>query len=153
MAALATLTTTTLSTDVEPNDSSVQLASTSGVLPGMRLYIDQELMGVQSLGLGTSVNVLRGVDGTATTRHASSRAVVIGQASQFYDYDPIGPPPPQVLVTPWINVRTGAQWTAQGDETGASGADRWWAKTEHTHGVGALGVRTDVAAVSTVTVT
>jgi len=153
MAALATLATTTLSAGVDPNDNAVQLASTSGVLPGMRLYVDQELMGVLSLGLGTSVNVLRGVDGTATTRHASSRTVTMGQASQFYDRDPIGPPPAQVLVSPWINVLTGAQWTAEGDETGSDASGRWWAKTEHTHGVGAFGVRSDVAAVSAVTVT
>jgi hypothetical protein len=119
----------------------------------MRLYVDQELMGVRSLGIGTSVNVFRGVDGTATTRHASSRPVTIGQASHFYDADPIGPPPAQVLVSPWINVRTGARWTAQGDESGPHGASRWWARTEYTHGVGALGVRTNVAAVSPVTVT
>jgi hypothetical protein len=153
MAALATLATTTLSTAVEPNDSAVILASLEGITPGLRLYVDQELMGVRSIGIGTTVHVFRGVDGTATTRHASSRTVTIGRADQFYDHDPIGPPPAQLLVTPWINVLTGAQWTAQGDETGADAAGRWWAKTEHTHGVGSLGVRTTTAAASTVTVT
>lgn len=153
MAALATLATTTLSTDVEPNDSAVILASLTGITPGLRLYVDMELMGVLSIGIGTTVNVLRGVDGTATTRHASSRTVTIGRADQFYDRDPIGPPPAQVLVSPWINVLTGAQWTAQGDETGADAAARWWARSEHTRGVGPLGIVTDTVAPSTVTVT
>lgn len=153
MAALVTLSTTTLSADVDPNDQVVTLGSTSGVLPGMRLYVDQELMGVVTLGVGTSVTVARGLDGTATTRHASSRTVTIGQASQFYGSDPIGPPPAALLVSPWINVRSGAQWTAQGDESGPDAAARWWARTEHTHAVGAFGVRTDTADASVVTVT
>lgn len=153
MPALVTLTTTTLTTRVNAADSSVNLASTTGVLPGYRLYVDQELLGVLRLGLNTSVDVVRGVDGTAATAHASSQTVTIGQGDQFYLSDPVGPPPSEVLVTPWINVLTGAQWTAQGDETGPNVQARWWARTEHTHGTGALGVRTDVAAASVTTVT
>lgn len=146
-----TLSTTTLSASVGPLDQAVNLASTSGVLPGYRLYIDRELMRVLSIGVGTWVNVQRGVDGTATTSHASSATVTIGQADQFYSQDPTGPPPSEVPVTPWINVINGTQWTAQGDETGANLQARWWAKTETVHGVGALGVRTATSAASDTT--
>jgi len=142
-----TLSTTTLAALVGPLDSAVLLASVTDVLPGMRLYVDRELMGVLSLGLGTSVNVLRGVDGTATTAHSSSQAVTLGTADQFYQQDPVGPPG-DVPVSPWINVVNGTSWTAQGDETGANQQARWWAKTQAAHAVGALGVRTVTSAPS-----
>ncbi len=148
MAALATLNSTSLVTPAGSSDSAVQLLSTSGVTPGLRLYADQELMAVVSLGLGTWVNVQRGVDGTAGQAHASGTApVYIGRADQFYSSNPVGAPPTEVLVTPWINVMTGEQWTPQGDETGPNVA-RWWAKTEYTHSVGAFGNRTETSAVS-----
>lgn len=145
---MVTLSTTTLAARVDPGDLSVSLASTSGVLPGMGLYVDRELMEVLSLGLGTSVNVLRGVEGTATTAHASSQPVTIGKLSEFYQQDPVGAPPADVLITPWINTVNGTSWTVQGDETGPDQQARWWAKTQSTHAVGALGVRTVTAAPS-----
>lgn len=147
---MVTLTTTTLSVAVAVNDTAIQVASTSGITPGVRLYVDRELMSVVSLGIGTSVNVKRGVDGTATTAHASSITVTIGRADQFYTQDPIGPPL-IVEVTPWINVVSGVQWTAQGDATGPNATAQWWAKMETTRAVGALGVRTAVSAASVVT--
>jgi len=147
---MVTLATTTLLVQAVVTDSAVQVASTAGITPGLRLYIDQELMAVVSLGIGTSVNVLRGVDGTATAAHASSATVTIGRADQFYTQDPIGPPL-IVEVTPWINVVTGTQWTPQGDTTGPNASAQWWAKMETTHAVGALGVRTAVSAASEVT--
>lgn len=151
MPALATLTTTTLVTPVSSSDTSIQLTSTSGIIPGLFLYCDMELMRVTGLGLGTWVNVRRGMDGTAGSAHASLQPVTIGRGDQFYRSNPVGAPPPSVLVSPWINVLTGEQWTPQGDETGPNAA-RWWARTEYTHGIGALGVRTDVGAASAVTV-
>jgi len=141
MAATVTLATTTLIADVSPGDTAVQVLSTSGILPGLRLCIDSELMTVVSLGVATSVNVLRGRDGTAAQFHDTPGLVTIGRGDQFYEQDPVGTPPAIVLVSPWINVRTGTQWTAQGDELG-SGAGRWWQATVTTHDIGPLGVRT-----------
>ena len=147
MAALATLTTTTLRTAVSSSESSLCLTSTAGVLPGLYLYLDQELVKVVSLGLNTCVNVRRGADGTSGAAHASGVTVTLGRGDQFYLSNPVGTPPTEVLVTPWINVLTGEQWTPQGDETGPNVA-RWWAKTEVTRGIGPLGVRAVVTAAS-----
>jgi hypothetical protein len=142
MAATVTLSTTTLVNSVDPLDQAISVSSTSGLTPGVRLYIDRELMSVISLGISPWVNVRRGMDGTATSRHASSSTVTIGRADQFYQHDPVGLPPEEVLVSPWINVITGDRWTAEGDEAGPGVGGRWWQKTVVTHDTGALGVRT-----------
>ncbi len=152
MAALATLATTLLVNPVASSDSSVQLTSLDGVLPGLCLYADRELMIVVSLGLGTSVNVLRGQSGTASTPHASQSVVTIGRGDQFYDTNPAGLPVQPVLVSPWINVLSGEQWFYQGDETGANAGAAYWQRTLHTRGIGSLGVRTDSTGQATTTV-
>ncbi len=147
MAATTTLTSTTLPVAVGATDGSLPLVSTSGIVPGVRLYLADsvasrgELCAVISLGIGTSVNVRRGADGTASAAHAAGTTVTIGRADQFYEADPVGMPPPAVLVSPWINVRTGAQWLAQGDEAGAGTALRFWQQVAVTVTPGALGVR------------
>jgi hypothetical protein len=142
-----TLATTTLAASIDPSDPAVTLVSASGVVPGMRLYIDRELMVVLRVS-GTIVSVSRGHGGTATTPHGASTLVTLGTPDQFYMQDPVGPPPADVLVTPWINVVNGTQWVAQGDETGPNQSIRWWAPLQVTHDVGALGVRTAVSAAS-----
>lgn len=151
MAALSTLQATTLAAPVSSSDSSVTLASGTGVRPGLSLYFDRELVTVVSCGIGTACNVLRGQGGTASKPHVMGTPVTIGRGDQFYDTNPAGAAI-GALVTPWINVLTGEQWTIQGDESGPNAAP-WWALTQYTHGTGALGVRTDVAAPSVVTVT
>jgi hypothetical protein len=141
MAALATLNTTTLATRVGPLDGAIQVASAAGLLPGTRLFHGRELMQVISLGVGNWVNVRRGVDGTVTGPHPSSATLTIGRADQFYSQDPVNPPPSEILVSPWINVLTGDEWTAQGDEAGPGLEARLWTKTVNTPSIGALGVR------------
>ena len=150
MSALATLATTTLAAAVSSSESRVSLTSTSGVVPGVCLYCEQELMTVDRLdGNGVAI-VQRGEDGTAARAHTSLAPVTIGRGDQFYQTNPFGAAPAVQLVSPWINVLTGEQWTAQGDETGLS-PNLWWARTEYTHTVGALGVRSSVPATSAVT--
>lgn len=150
MAATVTLSTTTLTYAANDSDSAVILGSTSGITSGVRLYIDRELLTVISLGLatnlGTSVNVLRGVDGTGSSRHPSGSTVTIGRGDQFYASDPAGLPPDVVLVSPWINVITGTSWTAQGDETGPGLSGRFWQQTVTTPSIGSLGVRVTTTA-------
>jgi hypothetical protein len=141
VAATVTLSTTTLSAAVSASDGAFTLASTSGIVPGVRLFLDRELIAVVSLGLGTSVNVRRGQHGTAAQAHASGSTVTIGRADQFYESDPQGLPPDVVLVSPWINVLTGAQWTAQGDESGPGLKARYWQQTVVTPAIGDLGIR------------
>lgn len=143
MPATVTLSTTTLSKPLDEHEGVVTLASVSGLFPGYRLYVDQELMAVNRVGVGTQVHVIRGVDGTSGAAHVSGSTVTIGQAHQFYYKDPAGTPPEAVPVSPWINVLNGKVWYAQGDPTPTGGNQRrWWQQQTTTYSVGPLGVRT-----------
>ena len=142
MPATVTLNTTTLAAFAAIGDTQVCLASTSGLVPGTRLWVDRELMAVVSLGptssAGPLVNVRRGVDGTATTDHASNAVVTIGRSDQFYSSDPDGRPPEAIPVSPYINVNNGNVWFARGDASATS--NRWWQLQTVTYGAGAFGV-------------
>lgn len=137
MPATVTLSSTTLKTAAGASDKQIQVSSTSGLIPGIHLFADGELMSVVSLGIGTWVNVLRGVGGSAATAHPAMATVYVGRADQFYSTDPVGKPAASVLVSPWINVRNGAVWFAQGDPDGV----RWWQKQEAAHSAGPLGIQ------------
>jgi len=139
MPATYTLGTTTFAAPVGKFDTQVKVASTSGLTPGMRLFADRELMRVVSLGVSTLVNVQRGVDSTQAERHGTEVTVYSGSGEQFFDYDPVGQPRPDLLVSPHINIKTGDVWFAQGD--GTVEGQRWWEKQTVTHSVGDLGVR------------
>jgi len=151
MAALATLTTTTLVNPVSSSESMLILTSVTGIVPDLYLYADRELMKVTSIGItstaGTQVYVRRGADGTAGAPHHSGALVTIGRGDQFYMTNPVGAATASPLVNPWINVLTGEQWTVQGDD-----AAPYWARTEYVHTVGAFGVRSSVATTSDTTI-
>lgn len=141
MATLATLTTTTLSQRCDASDAVVYLTSTSGVLVGMGVWVDAELMRVVSVGTRADggVVVARGVEGSIASRHQALAPVTIGRLDQFYTSNPAGLPSNEALVTPWINTMTGQVWSLQGDE---SSPQRWWQDVTTTYGIGSLGVRT-----------
>jgi hypothetical protein len=67
--------------------------------------------------------------------------VYIARADQLYSTDPYGRPPEAIPVSPWINVRTGDVFFAQGDTLPVGQGDRWWQKQTTTREAGALGVR------------
>lgn len=142
MPATVTLSQTTLTEGVDSLARQVRVASTSGLTAGTRLYVDTELMSVVSLGVDSWVNVLRGVDGTSTAPHSSGSTITIGRGDQFYGTDPVGAPPPEIPVSPYINVVNGTVWFAQGDGVPAKQGRRWWQKQSTTFGAGPLGVRT-----------
>lgn len=142
MPARVTLATTTLSTPVNASDGRILPASTSGLFPQTRLWMDRELMRVIAVEPTGWVQVHRGVDGSASAPHASGITITIGRADQFYSYDPVGRPPEAIEVDPWINVLNGNVWRAQGDTDPVGLADRWWQLQTTTYDVGALGVRT-----------
>lgn len=146
MAATVTLATTTLQANVGQFDSQIKPGSTSGMAPGVRLFLDGELMTVISLDPGSLVSVRRGQDGSSTQAHASTATVYIGRADQFFSQDPIGTPAAPVAVSPYINVVNGSVWFAQGDEAGPGTPARFWQKVTTTPDIGALGVRTSTAA-------
>ena len=142
MPATVTLATTTLTYGVNAGAGEVELSSVSGINPGYRLWIDRELMKVLSIVTGTTrVKVSRGVDGTAASAHSSTSTVTIGRGDQFYTTDPVGAPPAEILVSPYINVINGKTWYAQGDAEPSLGPVRWWQQPETTYSYGALGIR------------
>lgn len=142
MPATVTLSSTTLATGTGAADPQVKVSSVSGLTPGIRLFVDGELMSVVSLGLGTSVNVRRGVDGTAAAAHPQMATVWIGRADQFFQTDPVGQPAASVLVSPYINAANGSVWFAQGDSGPSSLSVRWWQQQITSNSVGPLGIIT-----------
>ena len=142
MANLVTLSSTTLPAAIGSSDGEIRLASASGVLAGMRLYVDREAMTVIALAVDPWVKVRRGTDGTGGAAHANGATAWIANGHELYTRDPQGLPPSELLVSPWINVLTGDLWFAQGDVVGPDGANqRWWQKQTATYSIGALGVR------------
>jgi|SRR6185503_1155913 len=142
MPATVTLATTALDAPLDATSKRLKLVSTAGVLPGMSLWIDRELVDVTRIEVDPWVEVQRGVDGTLATPHVSSSVVYIGNADQFYATDPVGRPIEAIPISPWINVRNGKVWFAQGDVLPNGFGDRWWQEQVITRDVGALGIRT-----------
>lgn len=152
MAATVTLSSTTLAAAVMADDDRVKLDSTSGVLPGLSLYVQDaagrgEQMSVLSVA-GSFVKVIRGVGATKTGAHAPGLTVWVARPDQLYVQDPSGEPADSVLVSPYINTKTGDVFFAQGDALPVQGTTaltaRWWQKQTTVFDVGALGVRTTV---------
>jgi hypothetical protein len=98
-------TSTTLSSAVTVNDTSIVVASATGVSVGAIVVVDAEVMQVtKGWSSGTTLPVLRGRDGTATAAHVSGAMVTIMLAS-----DLPSPLSPQAFVqyqTQKPNVRT-----------------------------------------------
>lgn len=78
------LATTTLSSAVAAGDTQIVVASAASVAAGRFILIDQEMMKVgQSYSSGTTVPVLRGLEGTAVLAHKATANVTHGLASDF----------------------------------------------------------------------
>lgn len=88
--AQATITATTLSAAVAQGDQSVTVASATGFAANNLLVVDGEAMSVRSVS-GTTINVSRGVQGTAAGPHGSGGIVLTGTPAQFSTADPVGP--------------------------------------------------------------
>jgi hypothetical protein len=156
MAATVTLASTSLGANCGTTDRAINVLSTANITPGLFLFMDRELMKVDSIGLpsvagGTMVNVRRGVAGTHSMHHNTVSPIYIGQGYQFYNRDPKGAPEVVVYVVPYINIETGVIWWPQGDDyptVGPSnlGLNRWWQAQDlygtGEYGIGPLGVRT-----------
>lgn len=111
--AQTALVSTTLAAAVSTADATtVTLTSGTGVAAGSVLYIDKELLRVQSAvgGSTTNWNVVRGFDGTASSTHANGALVYLGVRDRFYRADVV--PGTSCTATnelffPHINPRTG----------------------------------------------
>lgn len=78
------LATTTLAVACAATDKFLILASATSVAAGRLLRVDQEVMQVtQDYVSGTTVNVLRGRDGSKTVAHFITSAVTHGLATDF----------------------------------------------------------------------
>jgi len=141
MTATVTLSTTTLTNGIGPRDRDILLDSNSGVRTGLFLFLDRELMKVERILDNGLVRVSRGQGGTASTQHSSSAVVTIGSGTQFYTQDPVGSPLEATEVAPWINVKNGKVWHAQGDAQPEGLTFRWWQEATTTYSAGALGIR------------
>lgn len=94
------LATTTLSTAVAQGDKSIVIASATSMAAGRLILIDQELMrATQDYTSGTTVNVLRGLDGTPQVAHKVTANVTHGAATDFAN------PNPQTTVTYPVGAR------------------------------------------------
>src|SRR4051794_18147560 len=79
------LTTTTLSAAVAVKGATITVASAAGVPVGSFIRVAHAMMnGARVYTVGsTTVNVLRGQDGTVTAAHPSSANASVGLASDF----------------------------------------------------------------------
>lgn len=78
------LATTTLSSACAATDKFIVVASATSLTPGRLVLIDAEVMQVtQDYVSGTTVNVLRGRDGTVTVAHVTTANVTHGLSSDF----------------------------------------------------------------------
>lgn len=112
------LSTTTFGSAVTAGGSQWPLASTTAVQAllqsgGCALFADGEAVTVISLS-GSAANVQRGAYGSTVQSHASGATIYIAAPGDLYQNDPSGVAPSSPAVTPWINVITGAVWTASG---------------------------------------
>jgi len=111
---MATLSSTTLSLATTPSALQLTLASLSGITAGTALFLDGETVFVSSTVGSTRVNTLRGWAGSPASAHSAGVTVYIADPSQLYVLDPVGAPPSNPLVSPWINTLTGAVWEVSG---------------------------------------
>lgn len=124
-----------VSATTNPPPQLIQVASATGIVginPNLgvtasqpnqsMIYVDREAMLVQAVN-GLVLTVVRGYFGTVAVPHASGAMVLFGPQRFFYVNDPGGTASAgggglggasctavNVVVSPWVNIRTGAQW-------------------------------------------
>lgn len=122
----------TVASNGSPAPTTIQVTSATGISAtaayngqtanyptGSDIYVDRELMQVISVN-GTVLTVVRGINGTVAASHRKGAMVLAGNPSWFYVNDPGGSGGfngvvgdscvlANVVATPRVNVRTGAQ--------------------------------------------
>jgi len=110
--AQTALTSTTTSEVLDAREQDIDVASTSGVTIGDIAVVDAEAMEVLSIGTNpTRIRVIRGVEGTRASTHATSSDIFIDPADRFLREDQVGSC--TVAETPYapaINLRTGRRF-------------------------------------------
>jgi hypothetical protein len=136
---MSDLNSTTLARTLSATDRRVQLASIANVAKDDLLVIDREAMLVLDV-TRNPVRVLRGAAGTAAVGHATGQTAYSGTPDQFYHRDPVGIPAGFPVADPWINLREGRVWVAQGDEVGPGAAHRRWQLQSTSYPIGPFGI-------------
>jgi hypothetical protein len=132
------LTQTTLVNALSATDRLVRVGSLTGLTKGNLLVIEREAMTLLDV-TSNPVRVLRGV-GTVAAAHAPAAVVYTASPDQVYNVDPVGVAPLFPIANPWINLRDGRVWVAQGDQIGSGAQTRFWTLQTLTHPVNALGI-------------
>lgn len=132
------LTSTTLSNATNASQSTLVVASATGIAAGGALYIDRELVDVRSVS-GTTITVVRGTAGTVANSHGASRTVIIvpaaAKASVITAVDPAGSAGVGTCTVtdyayqPILNVTNGNVWLCR--YTAAAQSARVWAATNN----------------------
>ena len=106
------LVATSNSAAVSATDTEITVASATSVAAGRLIRLNEEWMKVQSgYSSGTTVPVLRGVNGSVTAAHEVSSILVHGDADDF-DTDPDGVP--EAVTVPAQRGRRIRSYTAAG---------------------------------------
>lgn len=93
------LTTTTASVAIAAADNSITVASATGFSADKIVLVNGEFMQVmKSYASGTSIPVLRGLNGTSRLAHAITSNVTVGSGSDFADGAPAN-------INPYPSVR------------------------------------------------
>lgn len=102
------LTQTTLSAAVTVDQNSIVVASATGFAAGNYVLIDQEIMMVQSSYVsGTTIPVLRGKEGTATSAH-----VITAKVKTYLGSDSAGSAAQTLVTYPYVRARLFTSVTA-----------------------------------------
>lgn len=123
----------TVASNGSPAPTIIQVTSATGITAtaayngqtanyptGSDIFVDREMMQVISVN-GTVLTVVRGINGTVAASHRKGAMVLAGNPSWFYVNDPGGSGGfsgtggdscvlANVVATPRVNVRTGAEW-------------------------------------------
>lgn len=90
---------------------TVTLTSGTGVTTSTLLYVDRELMRVTSIANSPRFTVVRGVNGSIMSSHATLAVVRIGQPQWFGSSDKAGSCTASAeLINPYININTGNEF-------------------------------------------
>lgn len=104
------LTQTSLSTPINDNIQTFQLASYTNIPAGTLLLVEKEAMLVLSTPV-SNVTVARGQNGTAAVGHVTGEMVLAGPPSYFFGRAATGAcTSSTLLVLPFVDTSTGAQY-------------------------------------------
>jgi hypothetical protein len=113
-----TMTSTTLSVALNATDTTLSVASATGISApsGTQqvrtiLFADKEALAVLAVS-GTNITVQRGYEGSRISSHASGATVYVGPPDYYFHYDPAGSCTSTAeVVLPRVVIPTGNVWT------------------------------------------